>query len=78
MLDRSELNFNKDFVKMFEDWVSIVYPDDHWRLDKNLTEDGWEYNHEHTEDDFIMWANVRLHSKVYKSRWDASSVECKC
>ena len=27
MLDRSELHFNEEFVKMFEDWVSIVYPD---------------------------------------------------
>ena len=75
MLDRSELSFNEEFVKMFEEWVSIVYPDDHWRLDKHLTEDCWEYKHGHTEDDFILWLNVFVFSNCYKDTWGACRVE---
>ena len=75
MLDRSELSFNEEFVRMFENWVSDVYPDDHWRLDKHLIEDGWEYKHENTEDDFILWLNVFVFYNCYKDTWGACKVE---
>ena len=65
MLDRSELCFNEEFVKMFEKWIGNIYPDDHWRLDKRLIEDG-----------FILWLNVFVFSNCYKDTWNACKVEC--
>lgn len=77
MLDRSELVFNDEFTAMFEKWVGDMYPDDHWRLDRVGTEYGWKYKHEHTEDDFIMWINIKVYSQAHKCQWDKSDIMYK-
>ena len=74
MLDRNELEINDEFVGLFEKWVCDMHPDDHWRLDRINTDDGWEYKHEHTEDDFIMWINIKVYSQTYNNEWYDSEI----
>lgn len=72
MLDCTELSFSDDCVELFEYMQDIWYPDDPWRTDKIITEQGWEYRHENTEDDFILCLNY-LHQLLHtasKYKWD--------
>ena len=74
MLDRNELEINDEFVGLFEKWVCDMHPDDGWRLNRIDTDDGWEYEHEHTEDDFIMWINIKVYSQTHNNEWYDSEI----
>ena len=60
MLDRSELKFNDDVVKMFEYLqVECWNPDYHFLTDKIKDEDyGWVYKSERVEDEFNLFLNI--------------------
>ena len=58
MLNRCDFKYNDVFVKVFEDWIGAVYPDDHYLLDKQLDSCGdGEYDNQHVEEMFDMWLN---------------------
>lgn len=63
MLDRSELSFNNNVVKMFEYLkVDCWNPDYHFLTDKVKDDDyGWLYKRDDVEDEFILFLNI-LHS----------------
>ena len=67
MLDRSELGFNNDVVKMFEYLkVDCWNPDYHFLTDKIEDDEyGWVYKMESVEDEFIFFLNI-LYSLKYK------------
>lgn len=60
MLDRYDLEFNSDAVKLFEDeFLYRSYPDYHFMRDKVKDEDvGWLYKSEYVEDMFTVFLNT--------------------
>ena len=60
MLDRSELSFNEEVVKVFEYLqVECWNPDYHFLTDKIKNEDyGWLYKSEQVEEEFILFLNI--------------------
>ena len=60
MLDRSELSFDENVVKMFEYLqVECWYPDYHFLTDKIKDDEyGWLYKREDVEDEFILFLNI--------------------
>ena len=60
MLDRNELSFNDEVVKVFEYLqIECWNPDYHFLIDKVNDEDyGWVYKSERVEDEFILFLNI--------------------
>ena len=60
MLDRNELSFNDEVVKVFEYLqIECWNPDYHFLTDKVNDEDyGWVYKSERVEDEFILFLNI--------------------
>lgn len=74
MLDRRELEFNDDVVRLFEDkFLEGNYVDYHFYWDRVQTEDGWEYKHEQIENEFIMFLNA-----IYLLKHSLYSKEFNC
>ena len=60
MLDRNELSFNDEVVKVFEYLqIECWNPDYHFLTDRVDDEDyGWVYKSERVEDEFILFLNI--------------------
>lgn len=60
MLDRNELSFNDEVVKVFEYLqIECWNPDYHFLRDKIEHEDyGWVYKSERVEEEFILFLNI--------------------
>lgn len=60
MLDRSELSFNEEVVKVFEHLqIECWNPDYHFLVDKIKDKDyGWVYKSEQVEEEFVLFLNI--------------------